>query len=102
MIEFRPPAFMSGNVQQHAHVAFDVYVDGVFKGVVRSVGQLPPPDPDFVPEAPGDAYAPPAAEVEKLIETGAWLAFDGPRGHLEGRYPDRQAAGTALAGVSTT
>jgi len=96
MIDFRTPASMQGNLQQFAHVAFDVYDGERFVGMVRSVDMLPAPSASFVPEAPGDSYSAPASEIDKVVKNSAWLAFDGPQGRLVGRYPTRQEAGKAL------
>lgn len=109
MITFAQAAHTRGNEGQFAHGTQDVFVDGVFVGVVRSVDLLPAPDPSL----PDDDYEVDGDLVkgrktidleatEALATTSEWLAFDGPKGNLVARSPDRAGAADALAALRTS
>lgn len=99
MIEFRQARHTLGNEGQYAHVTQDVFRDGVFIGIVRSVDLLPPPDPEEMDDrvrlqADLDAS-------EAMATTSEWLAFVCVKGACLGRFANREAAAQALMGAHT-
>lgn len=109
MITFTQAAHTRGNEGQFAHGTQDVFIDGVFAGVVRSIDLLPTPDPSL----PYEDYEVDGQVVkgrrtldmeatEALATTSEWLAFDGPKGSLVTRGANREEAADALVALRTS